>query len=264
MTRKVALTIAASAVTLFAAEVWNTKDYTKWSSEETQKILMNSPWAKETSTTSEAGQPGGNTGNSRRGGGGMGGVGGGGGMGGMGGGGMGGMGGGGMGGGRRGGGAPGGTVASQKVTIRWESALPEKEAQLKSQFGDHIPAKDDPGYTLDKPETMYRISVTGLQVSMPRNRSDDDSQSTDSRSSLDRMKDQFMGSTQLVRKGKDPIYPQDIKFDPAMNTITFLFPKSDAITANDKEVEFTTASGRMQLKRKFNLKEMTFSGKLEL
>lgn len=100
--------------------------------------------------------------------------------------------------------------------------MPEKEAQLKQRFGDRIPPKDDPGYTLDKPKNMYRISVTGLQISMPRSRNVDDDSSS-SRTSEDRMKDQFMGSTQLLRKGKDPIYPQDVQFDSS-NTITFLFP----------------------------------------
>jgi hypothetical protein len=73
-----------------------------------------------------------------------------------------------------------------------------------------------------------------------------------------------MGSTQLIRKGKDPVYPQDVKIDPSTNVVTFLFPKNDSISDDDKDVEFTTTMGRMQIKEKFNLKDMHFSGKLDL
>src|SRR3981081_3328743 len=35
------------AVALFASDVWKTKDYTQWSSEEVYKVLNDSPWAKQ-------------------------------------------------------------------------------------------------------------------------------------------------------------------------------------------------------------------------
>ena len=44
----------------------------------------------------------------------------------------------------------------------------------------------------------------------------------------------------------------------------FVFPKTDPITLDDKEVEFSTQIGPMQFKRKFKLQEMVFDGKLEL
>src|SRR5712692_1021296 len=39
------------AVALFASDVWKTKDYTQWSSEEVNKMLNDSPWAKQKSVT---------------------------------------------------------------------------------------------------------------------------------------------------------------------------------------------------------------------
>jgi hypothetical protein len=46
--------------------------------------------------------------------------------------------------------------------------------------------------------------------------------------------------------------------------IRFHFPKSDAISADDKEVKFVCQMGPMKVERKFTLKEMVFNGKLEL
>jgi hypothetical protein len=47
-------------------------------------------------------------------------------------------------------------------------------------------------------------------------------------------------------------------------TVYFLFPRSEAITLEDKEVEFETKLGPMEIKRKFKLQDMVFGGKLEL
>src|SRR5260370_25132713 len=47
----VAISLVGSvcAVALFASDVWKTKDYTQWSSEEVNKVLNDSPWAKQKS-----------------------------------------------------------------------------------------------------------------------------------------------------------------------------------------------------------------------
>src|SRR5260370_42295665 len=46
----------ACAVALFASDFWKTKDYTQWTSEEVNKVLTDSPWAKQ--MTVNAGQTG--------------------------------------------------------------------------------------------------------------------------------------------------------------------------------------------------------------
>src|SRR5260221_8983735 len=47
----VSLVGSVCAVALFASDVWKTKDYTQWSSEEVNKVLNDSPWAKQTNVT---------------------------------------------------------------------------------------------------------------------------------------------------------------------------------------------------------------------
>ena len=44
----------------------------------------------------------------------------------------------------------------------------------------------------------------------------------------------------------------------------FFFPRTDAIAADDKEVELSAKLGRLELKTKFRLAAMMFQGKLEL
>ena len=46
--------------------------------------------------------------------------------------------------------------------------------------------------------------------------------------------------------------------------ILLMFPRSQTITLEDKQVEFVTMLGRQKLKKKFKLKEMVYNGKLEL
>lgn len=43
-----------------------------------------------------------------------------------------------------------------------------------------------------------------------------------------------------------------------------MFPKSDAITLDDKEVEFVTTLGGSEIKKKFTLKDMVLGDQLVL
>jgi hypothetical protein len=169
-----------------------------------------------------------------------------------------------MGGGRRRGQTP--TAEKENVIVRWDSALPVKEALLKQQYGSKLPDPKDPGYTLDKPEKDYVISVSGLRMSSRRDSSDDDSD--DSRqSSTDKMRSTLLASTQLMPKGKSAIDPDDVKVTQQSDgsaTAQFFFPRSPEIDLDDKEVTFLTQTGRMKIETKFKLKEMVSDGKLAL
>ena len=210
----------------FSSDFWNKKDPSEWTGAEIDQLTNKSPWAKELSVSS-----GGQGGMSR----------------GMGGGGMGipGMGGGGMG-RRRGGGTPAGQT--YKAIVRWESAKPVLDA-LKTPLPD--------GFT-----NHYVISVGGIPVEAGQQRrynsGDDNSQST--QNTLDRMK----GLTYLEPKDKRDLQPGIIIQQPAQyGNIYFGFAK-DLVTLRpeDKEVTFVTTFGTMQVKTKFNLKEMKYKGEL--
>lgn len=46
--------------------------------------------------------------------------------------------------------------------------------------------------------------------------------------------------------------------------IEYLFPRRDAITIDDKDVEFITKVGEIEIKKKFKLEDMVFGDRLIL
>ena len=174
----------------------------------------------------------------------------------MGGGGGGGMAGGGMGGGGgRGRGAGEGDMGPAvgampmlKASVQWLSALPVQEAlarQAGKNKADNAPA---PGYV---------ISVSGLLNTVGRGRTEHDTGDSDRVARL-------RAGTSLTCKGKDPVAPERVERVNDGSTVLFVFPKSDPITLQDREVEFVTHLGPMELRHKFKLKDMVYQGKLEL
>jgi len=253
-----------SRLRLYAAssDFWNKKEPAEWSAEEIDKLVTKSPWAKQVNASSAAMSRGyGDSGNSSGGssGGGMGdpGIGGGGGGYPGGGGGYpgGGMGGRGMGGGRRGGGGP--MPVSYTATVRWESAKPVQEA-LKTPLSEGLAG-------------AYVISVSGVPVVQPgRQHSDDgDTDTAVSKGLSDEILDRIKNLTYLEPKGKSPAQPSVVQKgaigSSGMPTILFGFPRDVVpLTADDREVTFTTKVGAIEVKTKFNLKDMMYRKELAL
>ncbi len=273
----------APAAFVFAAQVWDSKDYKEWTSQDVQKVLTDSPWSRKATVTfvrqgsggdgsgpprrrMGIGYPGGGGGMGWPGGGGMGMPGGGGGMGMPGGG-------GGMGGGRGGGmGGPGGGEGRRElpkdVVVSWVSAMPVKEAMMRSEYPGKLPAPGEKGYTLDKAEKDYVIAVSGLPAT-PQRRQGDVPADGQNPPTDEQRKTRLMGATKLdLGKKQLPIECEDVKFNqPAADGSTetlFYFPRTAPLSLDNKEVTFETTMGRMKIERKFVLKEMKYHGKLEL
>jgi hypothetical protein len=264
------------AVALFASDVWKTKDYTQWSSEEVSKVLNDSPWAKQKNVTGGDGGPSQRRSSSGQGRGG--GMGGGGGRGGIGfpgsGGGLGYPGSGGYpGGGRGGNGGNGGNypddnsrggMRSMSVVVRWESALPIQHALLRQRGRDSEESKAP-----ETNERNYVIAVFGFRVQAQRDNEDPDTLDGDRTSAgkdKDRLRSRFLDAAQLVLKGRAPIAAEDVQFEGrnGSTAIRFLFPRSSGISADDKEVTFEMQSRGMKLEHKFRLSDMYYQGKLAL
>ena len=249
-TRRDVLLIAAgfAAGRLYAGnpDFWNKKDPSEWTGAEVDQLTTKSPWAKEISASAPAdyGSRQGGSGSPGSGGGGGGGgstsprIGGIPGIGGIGG--IGGMGGGGMGGGRRNGGGQRYPVDSFKGTIRWESAKPILDA-LKSKVPDAF-------------ANHYVISVSGIPPTGRYGRSEDENVD------LDRLK----GVTFLEPHNKRDLQPGIVQEQPSSyGSVLFGFSKEIlTLTPEDKEVQFTTTFGRLNLKAKFVLKDMLYRGEL--
>ena len=201
-------------------EFWNHKDPSDWTPEEVKQVLSQSPWAKAASVYNNTGASG-PLGSSRSGGGGR----------------------------RRGGGGgsvtnnpgPPGGPNNWKSIVRWESALPVREA-LKRKL---------------KPEDAedYIIALIGSipSVGIP---SDEDDPAERKRK-LEILQD----STRIERRDE----PLDLVRAASGPTGTFFyFSRVFAIKPEDKQVTFVTKMGPLEIKCKFSLKEMMYRGNLEL
>jgi len=228
---------------------------TELTEKQVEKLLNDSPWSKKVSVSMNAGGGGGmgGGGGRRGGGGGGGGMGGGG----IGGGGMdsggiqggpGGMTGGGGGGGRSGGGmggggmeGGGGRAPSMTVTVRWLSAMPVQQAMAKKLHRPAPPAE---------PAPAYFIGVFGLPARMSGARDD--------------FKQMLQKATMLKIKGREPINPESLEVGPADGgtAAIFRFSNQEPISADDKEVEFSSRLGQIEIKTKFKTKDMMVDGKL--
>jgi hypothetical protein len=243
MIPRVSTILLPVALALFAAEdpAWKTKPIPEWTPDDAHQVLSDSPWTKTVtpslSRATNEGQRG--PGSGRRGGGiGIdfpgGGI------------------------GRRypGGGYPGGgsgrpedgadrTNGAQppKLTVRWESALPVREAELKT--------RDTFAPTVE--EGQYAIAVYGVPNRMAN---------ADSKSFADKLK----GEAVLKRDGKKDIKPSKVEVLQREDgpLIVYFFSRSKEITQPDRRVEFDAKIGRLEFTQSFFLDDMVYQGKLEL
>jgi hypothetical protein len=249
LTRRAALRIGLGIPAAFAAaqahaavsrEFWNNKPPSEWTHDEIQELLNRSPWAKDASVSYDGGPGGASAGRTGR-------IGGGGGF-----------------GGRRGGygGNPGavgripgspqsGPVGDDqlfKSVVRWESALPVREATHAA--------------TTDKIPDWYVIALIGDLPIMggPANEDEDGVQN-------ERRLEMLRQYTKIEKKG-DPIFLSKAEPTPKGSSsgsgTLFYFPRTDSILVDDKQVTFVTKFGPYEAKARFTLKDMLYHGRLEL
>lgn len=241
--RRLALFLVAFC--LLAAEPWQTKPFAEWTDKDLNKILTNSPWSRPVSTELRGpivpdglghdsgdtagrpaqlgagtgpgmmvptGPPPGTTGRNAD-----------------------------------NLGQAGGEGRSLLLTVRWQSALPIKQALVRRKFGSEAATSPDAKKLLDD-NPVYLIAISGLPpVSAAQSKSE------------------ILAQTSLSSKSKD-LRPSDAIFaQPGKNTETiFVFQKTTAFTSEDKDVEFATRVGTLDVKCKFRLKDMLFNGALSL
>lgn len=223
---------------------WKAKQISEWSEQDAKDLLAESPWVKTFTPTLKQQQP--NEGMGRRrgiGGGGMGGI--------------------SIGipgiGGRRGMGYPGGGYPSggngggqqsrndpaepPKLTVRWESALPVRSAELKSH-DKNAPTVDD---------KHYAIAVYGVPDNMLVGE-------------RKKLADQLKGKAAIKRDGKKDIKPSAVELidQPDGPVVVYMFPLTNEITKGDRRLEFDADMGRLELTQSFFTEDMVWQGKLEL
>lgn len=164
------------------------------------------------------------------------------------------------------------------LTIRWASAAPI-QAALKRQGAS---ASDELKALAASTDKYYVVTVLGLRMQRPRsssstvdaddpnagntpNNNDDDSRRSSNRSN-DALRSQLLDAAQLAPKGKSSIYAQDVQIvgPGGIDGVRFLFPRTNPISGNDKEVEFILNIRRVKVDEKFKLGDMQYEGKLAL
>jgi len=156
---------------------------------------------------------------------------------------------------------PRGGTPTLPLTIRWDSALPIREA--KRLIDDKI------NYTADQARKDYILTVLGL-VPGGRYRSagqlPSQSRSDDGRDAQDPepMLEGIMAQSRLLVPGELPIRPEDVKLDAATGALHLFFPRTQPIDLKAKAVLLVTRFGSMTIQKQFRLKDMLYDHKLEL
>jgi hypothetical protein len=212
------------ALTLFAADFWQNKPFTEWSDKDVQKMLNASPWAKRTAV--ETGPPrivdpsgGGGRGRGNAGA---------------------------LGDGGNGSEVPDTAPPSIPVVIRWQTALPMKQALARIRFGAEAGTSDEARKFIERQDSNYVIGLSGLPPGIAAG--------------------DVKEKTTLAVKGKSPLQPMEVQFAPRerFTDVFMTFPRTAPFTLDDKEVEFSSKIGPLSIRYKFRLKDMVFNGKLEL
>ena len=220
---------------------WKAKQIAEWSEQDAKDLLTESPWVKSFTPTLKRQQEQ-NQGMGRRRG--MGGSGPGIGIGGIG------MGIPGIGGGYPRGGNPNGgpqqrgdEITAPKVTVRWESAMPVRSAELKTHDND-APTLDD---------KHYAIAVYGVPDNLLIGE-------------RKKLADQLKGKASIKRDGKKDIKASSVELmdRPDGPVVVYMFPVTNEITKSDRRLEFDADLGRLELTQSFFTEEMVWQGKLEL
>ena len=238
MLRTSAAFLLPFAFALLAADeqAWKNKPVADWTDDEAKQVLADSPWVKTATPTvtrrSSNDRPAGGRRNVGFGIPGIGGPrrypGGGG---------------GGYPGGSRNGGNDSDSSQPPTLKLRWESALPVREAELKT--------RDTAAPTLD--EMHYAIAVYGVPSRVA---------SGDSK----HLADQYKNNAALKRDGKKDLKPSSVEVLQREDgpVIVYLFPRSKEITAADKRLEFDAKIGTLEVDESFFVEDMVYQNKLEL
>ena len=146
-----------------------------------------------------------------------------------------------------------GATECANVTITWKSALPIKQALARQAIGLDASLPLEHQQALERVEPFYAVTVSGLPPTFRW---------------LATRRDALKAMSMLGRKGSAPIAPESVRLfqdtQSQLISVEFLFPKTDAITLDDRDVEVITRLGNADVKKTFKLADMVFGDKLAL
>jgi hypothetical protein len=240
------LPVALLPLSVFAADFWESKPFPEWSDKELQRMMTNSPWAKQINAPmpnpnqtqkrnepltsglpdpSNSEPPAGGGRGSRT-----------------------------VEGGEIFATAGGAPTPTLPVFVRWISALPIKQAQMRGKYGKEAGSAPEAQKFLETKPTLYIIAVTGIPGLFV------------SANGGDRAREDMAKSTTLTAKGKPSLKPIAIQLVPNGGNVDVIlgFERKPEIALEDQEAEFESMIGNVSVKYRFKLKDMAVKGKLEL
>jgi hypothetical protein len=215
-----------------AADFWIEKPFLEWSNGEAEKMTTDSPWAVVVAVALPPNLPVPSDGGGRGGGGG-------------------------------GGQGFGPDPTRIRIAISWRSALPVRQAVLRTQVGRRGTPTTEQLAALEQPEAFYVIGLSGLPPVRPggrfeaflKRKNKPDIVAQQAAMQLSR------GSGTGTGRGRGP--GEGFGGGGGGSLVVVRFPRGD-ITVEDREVDFFARVDRLEFGRKFKLADMMFGGKLEL
>jgi hypothetical protein len=146
-----------------------------------------------------------------------------------------------------------GHLATVPVTVRWESALPIRQAQKDAAA----------------PADSYVISLAGLVPAGRYRAAGKTETSSSSDGSFDarnpeEVLEAFMAYSKISQSGGRDLQPNNVKLDPATGVVRIFFSRKAEIDPGQKEVLFTTHFGKLNVHAKFRISSMKYHGNIEL
>jgi hypothetical protein len=151
------------------------------------------------------------------------------------------------------GGGGGGSAPAVTGKVRWQTAMPVKQALVKMKYGAEAGTSTQAQQVLAGKNDIYIVVLEGLPQRMAQ-------------MGGARLKENLKQTTVLKHGDKPPISPAQVEIGVADKQVLiyFAFPKTDEIVLEDKDVEFVSKVGPAEFKKKFKLAEMVVDGKLTL
>ena len=165
-----------------------------------------------------------------------------------------------------------GMLPTLSVLVRWDSALPVRQAILRSrELGQDAQNGVDSSTAMAEPKS-YVLTVIGLipakqyphAGTLPAKSTSEADEGTRAPLDTEQVLEGLMTNTRLWIRGKTTLRPENVKLDPQTGVIHIFFSRAIEITKADKEIVFSTRFGSLNLDKRFRLSEMMYQNRLEL
>jgi hypothetical protein len=165
-----------------------------------------------------------------------------------------------------------GVMPSLPVLVRWDSALPVRQALLRAkELGLDGADSHEIAAAHEEPKS-YVLTVVGLIPakqykpvgSIPQKSTSDNDDGTRPALSTEQVLEGLMANSSLQVRGKAVIRPENVKIDSETGVIHIFFPRTREIQKADKEALFSTRFGSLTLEKRFRLSDMMYQNQLEL